>query len=89
METHKANDIVKRLSIIEGHLKKVKEMVENGSYCIDTLNQSLAVQSALKEVDTLILENHLTSCVADAIRAGKTRETVEEVIKVVKRSRKT
>lgn len=82
-------DIINRLAIIEGHVKKVKSMVETGAYCIDTLNQSLAVQSALKEVDTLILENHLSTCVADAIRQGKTKETVDEVIKVVKRSRKT
>lgn len=60
-------------------------MVENHEYCIDTLHQSQAIQQALKEIDTLILENHLKTCVTDAVRQGKQDEAIREIIEVFKR----
>lgn len=48
-----------RLKIARGHLSKVISMLEDDAYCIDILHQSQAVQKVLKEVDNLILENHL------------------------------
>lgn len=77
--------ILHRLKISKGHLKKVIEMVEEGDYCIDVLHQSQAVQAALKEADNLILENHLKTCAADAIRKGKSKEAIDEVMNVFKR----
>lgn len=76
-----------RLKIAKGHLEKVIEMVDKNEYCIDVINQSRAVQSALKEVDALLLENHLKTCVVDHIKQGSTQETVEEVMKVFKNSK--
>ena len=78
--------ILHRLKIALGHLKKVFQMVEKNDYCIDVLHQSQAVQKALKETDNLILENHLKTCVADAISAGKTEETVSEIMHVFKKT---
>ena len=60
-------------------------MVENGEYCIDVIHQSMAVQAALREIDHVILKNHMETCVASAIRQGKTNEVVEEVMKVMER----
>ena len=77
--------IMHRLKISRGHLEKVIQMVENDDYCIDILTQSLAVQGALKEIDSLLLENHLNTCVVDDIKKGKTKETVEEILKVFKK----
>jgi len=76
--------IMHRLKIARGHLEKVIEMVENGEYCVDIINQSRAVQNALREVDSLTLENHLKTCVVDNIRNGETQTMVEEVMKVFK-----
>ena len=78
----KKGDTLHRLKIAEGHLKKVIKMVEDKEYCIDILNQSLAVQSSLKKVDEIILENHLDTCVKDAYKKGKSKEAIEEIIKV-------
>lgn len=78
--------ILHRLKIARGHLEKVISMVENDAYCIDVIHQSLAVQSALKKTDQEILRNHMEHCVADAIREGKTKEVVEEVMRVVEKS---
>ena len=79
--------IVHRLKIAKGHLEKVISMVEKDEYCIDILNQSQAVQSAIKETDALILQNHLQGCVVDDIKNGKIDETVEEIMKVFKKDK--
>jgi len=76
-------DTVHRLKIAEGHLKKVIKMVEDGDYCIDILNQSLAVQKALKKIDEKILEKHLKTCVKEAFEKGKSRKKIEEIIKLM------
>ncbi len=80
--------IIHRLKISLGHLKKVIEMTENDKYCIDILHQSQAVQTALRETDNLILENHLNTCAADAIRKGRGKEAVAEIMAVVKKSKR-
>ena len=77
-----------RLAIAIGHLKKVKQMVEKGEYCIDILQQSLAVQSALRKVDELVLEGHLKSCVADSVKQGRADKAVAEVVEVFKKGRR-
>lgn len=78
--------ILHRFKIAHGHLAKVIKMVEDGTYCIDVINQSQAVQQALKEVDGLILENHLKTCAADAVKNGKGDEAIQEVMSVFKRA---
>jgi len=80
------SSIVHRLKITEGHLRKVREMVEKDAYCIDVLHQSQAVEAALKEIDSLVLNNHLNTCVVDAIKKGKPKEVIEEVMAVFRKS---
>lgn len=79
--------IVHRLKIAQGHLDKVRGMVENDVYCIDIIHQSQAVQQALKTIDAVILEHHLTGCVADAIKDGKSTEAIAQVMQVFEKSR--
>ncbi|OGH21551.1 MAG: hypothetical protein A2958_02370 [Candidatus Levybacteria bacterium RIFCSPLOWO2_01_FULL_38_13] len=79
--------VLHRIKIARGHLNTVLKMAEEGRYCIDVINQSRAVQNALKEADYLILKNHLETCVVDFIKQGKTKTSVEEVMKVFKNNR--
>lgn len=79
--------ILHRLKITRGHLTKVIAMFENREYCINILHQSQAVQRALKEVDNLILEKHLKTCVTTAIKSGKQTEAIKEVMNVFKKSK--
>ncbi|MEK7168376.1 MAG: metal-sensitive transcriptional regulator [Patescibacteria group bacterium] len=74
-----------RLKIAKGHLEKVIKMVEEDEYCIDIVHQLLAIQSALKNVDEIVLENHLKSCVADSIKRGESEEAIKEVMEVLKK----
>lgn len=76
-------NILHRLKIVRGHLEKVIGMVESDQYCIDVVHQSIAVQSALKEVDKVILGNHMQTCVADSIKSGNSQEVISEVIRVL------
>jgi CsoR family transcriptional regulator, copper-sensing transcriptional repressor len=77
--------IVRRLQIVEGHVKKVREMVENDSYCIEVIHQTKAIESALREIDSLIMENHLNTCVVDAIKKGKSRLVIDEIMAIIKK----
>lgn len=74
-----------RLKIARGHLDRVIKMVENDTYCIDVIHQSLAVQAALKKIDQVILKNHMETCVAEEIRKGNTKEVITEVMKVMEK----
>jgi len=81
----KNEETLKRLKIIEGHLKGVIRMEEEGAYCIDIIRQIQAVQAALNKVSTAILENHLNSCVTTAIRGedpGERERVLKEITDV-------
>lgn len=71
-----------RLKIIEGHLRGVIRMVEEDTYCIDVIRQIQAIDSALNKVSTQILENHLNSCVIEAIKGDDPKER-ERVLKEI------
>ena len=77
--------ILHRLKIAKGHLQKVISMVEKGEYCIDVIHQCQAVQRGLQEADSLVLENHLKTCVVDHIKKGEVVNTVKEIMEVVKK----
>ncbi|MFA5770041.1 MAG: metal-sensitive transcriptional regulator [Patescibacteria group bacterium] len=78
--------VLQRMKIARGHLDKVIDMVEKGEYCLDVIQQSQAVQSALSKADEVILENHLRTCVKESMMTGKdVDKKVDEVIEVFKR----
>lgn len=72
-------DMLNRLKRIEGQVRGVQNMVENDSYCIDILTQVSAITAALNSFNKVLLANHIRTCVADDIRAGKD-ETVDELV---------
>lgn len=78
--------ILHRLKIAKGHLTKVISMVEGGEYCIDVIHQSQAVQRGLQEADGVVLENHLQTCVASAIKKGKDKTVINELMNVFRKS---
>ena len=57
-----------RLKTVEGHIRGIERMVEDGAYCIDVIRQIQAVQSALNKVSSMILDGHLNSCLITAVR---------------------
>jgi CsoR family transcriptional regulator, copper-sensing transcriptional repressor len=66
---HEGNeDILRRLKSVEGHVRGIQRMIEEDAYCIDVVNQIVAIQRALKKVSVLVLDQHLHSCVTEAVR---------------------
>ena len=63
-------DLMNRLKRIEGQVRGIEGMLENGAYCTDILMQVSAVTSALNSFNKVLLGNHLKTCVAENIRAG-------------------
>ena len=64
-----------RLARIEGQVKGIRAMVQNDRYCVDILLQLSAVISALKKVEDLVMENHLNTCVTDALKSEDENES--------------
>jgi len=73
-------DALRRLQSIEGHVRGIQRMIEEGQYCIDIIKQGQAVQAALSKVNQIILKNHLQTCVTTAIRSNDQAER-ERVIR--------
>ena len=67
-------DLLNRLSRIEGQVRGIKRMVEE-----DILIQVSAVNAALNSFNKVLLANHIRTCVAEDIRAGK-EETIDELV---------
>lgn len=78
--------VLHRMKIARGHLDKVISMIEEDTYCIDVMHQINAVESGLKETGHLLLENHLKTCVADAIGRGEKDEAITEIMQVFKKN---
>jgi DNA-binding FrmR family transcriptional regulator len=78
--------ILHRLKIARGHLDKVLKMIQEDQYCIDVLHQINAIEKGLKETGNLLLENHLNSCVADAISKGRKEEAIAEIMQVFRKN---
>ena len=87
----KHESALSRLKTIEGHIRGIERMLEKEVYCIDVLRQIQAVQSALNKVSTIILDEHLHSCLTTAVRGDdpKERERVlQEIVDVYETAKK-
>ncbi|MEJ2564029.1 MAG: metal-sensitive transcriptional regulator [Anaerolineales bacterium] len=71
-----------RLKTVEGHVRGVQRMVEDDAYCIDLIRQIQAIQAALGKVTTMILNDHLNSCLITAVR-GEDQAAREQVLKEI------
>ena len=86
MQAHVKTDAIKRLRTARGHLDHVINQVESEQYCINILQQSLAVQSALRVVDHIILKGHLEEHVAHAMHGKDKDKAIQEVVDIFDKS---
>ena len=78
----KHENALRRLNNVEGHIRGIERMVEEDTYCIDVINQIQAVQAALSKISTMILDEHLNSCLITAVR-GENVDERERVLKEI------
>lgn len=67
---HDTQNVVHRLSRAIGHLEAVKKMVEEEQDCSEILIQLAAVKSAINNAGKVILKDHISHCIVDAVETG-------------------
>jgi DNA-binding FrmR family transcriptional regulator len=88
MKNDNTPKLLARLGRIEGQVRGIKGMVEEGRYCIDVLTQLQAVRAALVKVESEMLKDHLGHCIENAIvsgNAGEQRKKAAELIALLER----
>jgi len=80
--------LVRRLKIIEGQVRGLQAMIGRGTYCVDVITQTSAVKQALSNVEDVLMENHLSTCVVHQIKKGETSKATKEILKVYQLKRK-
>ncbi len=84
--THEEN--LHRLARIEGQVRGIRRMIEEGAYCIDILTQIEAAQAALRSVSDRVLRKHIETCVTAAAQSrdgAEIRAKLEEVIGILRK----
>jgi DNA-binding FrmR family transcriptional regulator len=85
---NQSSQLSRRLKIIEGQVRGVRELVAKNAYCVDVITQSSAIKQALSRVEDLILKQHLSHCVVRQIKNGQASQAVDEVLKVYQLKRR-
>jgi len=75
--------ILMRLRRIEGQVRGVQKMVEEGRYCLDIVAQLQAITAGADKVTQQILEGHIRGCVTDAIREQRGDKAITELMDVL------
>ena len=86
----KNKEIIIALKKAHSHLARVTKMVEKKEYCIDILQQNLAVIGLLKSANNKLLERHLNSCFVSAMRGTnekRKQEMIDEILNISRLSR--
>ena len=73
------------------HIDKVIKMIESGEYCINVMQQNLAVIGLLKSAHQMLMEGHLNNCFKNAMKTNnesRKQEMIDEILKVSKLANK-
>ena len=79
-------DKLTSLRRIEGQVRGVQNMIEEGKYCVDILNQIKALKNSLITVEGKILKTHLRECIKDSLIGSNDFDLkIDEIMKTMKR----
>lgn len=70
------------MSRIIGHLESTKRMIEDGRDCSEVLIQLSAIESAVRSVSRVILKEHMSTCIVDAVKKDDL-ESLEELNRAI------
>lgn len=84
MNPDRKKDALLRLKTVRGHLDGVIRMVEAEAYCPELMKQVAAAQASLERVNRILLQNHLETCVTEAIQAGGGSAKITELIEALR-----
>jgi len=75
--------LLMRLRRMEGQVRGVQKMIEEGRYCLDIVMQLQAITAAADKVAEQLLEGHIRGCVTDAIHEQRGDEAITELMNVL------
>ena len=80
-------DVMLRLKRIEGQIRGIQRMVEEGVPCPDILTQVAAVTAAIKKTGTVIVQTYMEECLEKSQKETKAnqRETLKDFQKAIAR----
>lgn len=76
---HQRQPMVARMARVEGHVRAIRTMLAEDRDCPDVLIQLAAVRSALDRVARMVFEDHLDSCIVDAVESGQAETKIAEI----------
>jgi DNA-binding FrmR family transcriptional regulator len=82
---------VKRINRLIGQLEGVQKMINDNKYCVDILNQTRAISSALRGLEASILERHVQHCLKSASKNNNSKELdgqIEELMEIFRKRMK-
>ena len=82
MTPEETKKLLDRLARIEGQVRGLRNMLEDGRCCEDVLTQLMAARSGLESASILVLEKHLNDCVFN--EDGLDEATVDKVKETLK-----
>ncbi|OGO51116.1 MAG: transcriptional regulator [Chloroflexi bacterium RBG_16_68_14] len=82
MQPTTRQEVLKRLSYIEGHLAGIRRMIDEDKYCVDILKQTYAVRRAIEKMEMLLLDGHLHTCVVEGVRDGRDEQVIGELLEL-------
>lgn len=68
-------------------MTKVVEMIESDNYCVDIMQQNLAIIGLLRSAHEMLMENHLNTCFRAAMQTKnekKKQEMTKQILQVTK-----
>ncbi len=76
---------IQRINRMIGQLGGIKKMIEEGVYCPEILIQTKAVSSALRSLETSLLDGHLSGCVSESFESGNgSDKKIQELLQIFK-----
>jgi CsoR family transcriptional regulator, copper-sensing transcriptional repressor len=76
--------ITDRLKKIEGQVRGVRKMVDEGRYCLDEVQQANAIVAAMREVELLIISDHLEAGMTFAVESKDKDAAVKDMMAVLR-----
>jgi CsoR family transcriptional regulator, copper-sensing transcriptional repressor len=85
MRTSTRDDALLRVKRMQGQLRGITRMIEEDAYCIDVLTQLQAISAACDAVGLKLLDDHVRTCVTDAVKVGEGSKKLDELTAAVRR----
>jgi CsoR family transcriptional regulator, copper-sensing transcriptional repressor len=88
MQASARKQALSNLNRIEGQVRGLKRLIEEGAYCIDIITQAQAAKSAISAVEDRLLREHLLTCAVTQVKKNDSKTMVDEVMKVYRIAKK-